>query len=191
MDLPGSASQTAWTRRGSAGRDADRMPLPGPADRSDRAMTESARSLQLKGLRVLVVEDEALVAVQLEDMLADLGCAIIGPASRVCQALDLLARRATGRCCRPGSQCGGRARLSCRRCAGEPRASLHLRHGLWRHGVDRALPQPACAPEAVSTEPAPQGDAGQAWWMSDDSASPSASPGSRLSRRVTPWEAAA
>lgn len=53
-------------------------------------MTESARSLQLKGLRVLVVEDEALVALQLEDMLADLGCAIIGPASRVCQALDLL-----------------------------------------------------------------------------------------------------
>jgi len=53
-------------------------------------MTESTRSLQLKGLRVLVVEDEALVAVQLEDMLADLGCAIIGPASRVCQALDLL-----------------------------------------------------------------------------------------------------
>jgi two-component SAPR family response regulator len=41
-------------------------------------------------LRVLIVEDEALVALQLEDMLADLGCAIIGPASRVGQALDLL-----------------------------------------------------------------------------------------------------
>ena len=53
-------------------------------------MTESAQSLKLKGLRVLVVENEALVALQLEDMLADLGCAIIGPASRVCQALDLL-----------------------------------------------------------------------------------------------------
>jgi DNA-binding NarL/FixJ family response regulator len=42
---------------------------------------------------VLIVEDEALVAFQLEDMLADLGCAIIGPASRVGQALDLLRRR--------------------------------------------------------------------------------------------------
>jgi hypothetical protein len=30
------------------------------------------------------------VAFQLEDMLADLGCAVIGPASRVGQALDLL-----------------------------------------------------------------------------------------------------
>jgi len=53
-------------------------------------MNESAQSVKLKGLRVLVVEDEALVALQLEDMLAELGCAIIGPASRVCQALDLL-----------------------------------------------------------------------------------------------------
>jgi CheY-like chemotaxis protein len=44
----------------------------------------------LRGLRVLVVEDEALVALQLEDMLCDLGCAVVGPASRVHQALDLL-----------------------------------------------------------------------------------------------------
>ena len=53
-------------------------------------MNESVQSVKLKGLRVLVVEDEALVALQLEDMLAELGCAIIGPASRVCQALNLL-----------------------------------------------------------------------------------------------------
>jgi CheY-like chemotaxis protein len=44
----------------------------------------------LKDLRVLVVEDEALVALQLEDMLTELGCAIVGPASRVGQALKLL-----------------------------------------------------------------------------------------------------
>ena len=47
------------------------------------ANIESAQALKLEGLRVLIVEDEALVAFQLEDMLADLGCAIIGPASRV------------------------------------------------------------------------------------------------------------
>ena len=41
-------------------------------------MNESAQSVKLKGLRVPVVEDEALVALQLEDMLAELGCAIIG-----------------------------------------------------------------------------------------------------------------
>ena len=57
------------------------------------AKSESAQALKLPGLRVLIVEDEALVALQLEDMLADLGCAIIGPASRVGQALDLLGRQ--------------------------------------------------------------------------------------------------
>jgi CheY-like chemotaxis protein len=55
-------------------------------------MGEPARARKLKGLRVLVAEDEALVAFQLEDMLAELGCAVIGPASRVGQALDLLGR---------------------------------------------------------------------------------------------------
>lgn len=53
-------------------------------------MSEPALARELKGLRVLVVEDEALVALQLEDMLSDLGCAVIGPAARVHQALDLL-----------------------------------------------------------------------------------------------------
>jgi DNA-binding response OmpR family regulator len=51
------------------------------------ANIESAQALKLDGLRVLIVEDEALVAFQLEDMLAGLGGAIIGPASRVNQAL--------------------------------------------------------------------------------------------------------
>src|SRR4029078_2691283 len=42
------------------------------------------------GLRVLVVEDEMIVAWVLEDMLADLGCAVIGPAARVKQALAMI-----------------------------------------------------------------------------------------------------
>ena len=45
----------------------------------------------INGLRVLVVEDEALVAMLLEDMLADHGCVVAGAASRIGQALDLLA----------------------------------------------------------------------------------------------------
>jgi CheY-like chemotaxis protein len=53
-------------------------------------MDGTSQRPQLKGLRVLVVEDEALVALQLEDMLAELGCAIVGPASRVGQALQML-----------------------------------------------------------------------------------------------------
>src|SRR5450759_748326 len=40
--------------------------------------------------RVLVVEDEVLVAWLLEDMLADLGCAVLGPAASVKQALAMI-----------------------------------------------------------------------------------------------------
>ena len=44
----------------------------------------------LSGRRVLVMEDEMLVAWALEDMLADLGCIVVGPAARVDKALALL-----------------------------------------------------------------------------------------------------
>ncbi|MDG2535815.1 response regulator [Sphingomonas sp. HITSZ_GF] len=43
----------------------------------------------LEGLRVLVVEDEPVVAMYLEDMLEALGCETIGPASRLADGLVL------------------------------------------------------------------------------------------------------
>lgn len=43
----------------------------------------------LSGLRVLVVEDETLVAMLLEDMLGDLGCEVAATASRVAQAVEI------------------------------------------------------------------------------------------------------
>jgi two-component SAPR family response regulator len=49
---------------------------------------QSAR--QVTGLRVLIVEDENLVALLLEDMLADLGHTVIGPVARVKKALDMI-----------------------------------------------------------------------------------------------------
>lgn len=42
------------------------------------------------GLRVFAVEDESLVAMQLEDILEELGCEIVGMAMRVGRALDML-----------------------------------------------------------------------------------------------------
>lgn len=42
------------------------------------------------GRRVLVVEDEMLVAWPLEDMLVELGCMVIGPAASVNQALAMI-----------------------------------------------------------------------------------------------------
>ena len=44
----------------------------------------------LYGRRVLVVEDEMIVAWLLEDMLADFGCTIVGPAARIDQALAMI-----------------------------------------------------------------------------------------------------
>lgn len=46
---------------------------------------------KLEGLRVLIVEDEALVSMLLEDMLADHGCEVAASAGRVAQALALVA----------------------------------------------------------------------------------------------------
>lgn len=43
----------------------------------------------LAGKRVLILEDEPIVAMMLEDILLDLGCEIVGPASRVDEALNL------------------------------------------------------------------------------------------------------
>lgn len=39
--------------------------------------------------RVLLVEDEAIVCMVLEDMLADLGCEVVGTAARLDEALSL------------------------------------------------------------------------------------------------------
>ncbi len=49
-------------------------------------MSENA---DLAGLRVLVVEDEMMVSMLIEDMLSDLGCVVIGPASRLDEAIEL------------------------------------------------------------------------------------------------------
>jgi CheY-like chemotaxis protein len=54
----------------------------------------SRKKEPLKGLKVLVVEDQAPIALQMEDMLVDSGCEVVGPASRVGQALRLLSDNA-------------------------------------------------------------------------------------------------
>jgi hypothetical protein len=47
----------------------------------------------LSGRRVLVVEDEMLVLIMIEDMLADLGCKSVAAAATVDKALALINRR--------------------------------------------------------------------------------------------------
>jgi two-component SAPR family response regulator len=45
---------------------------------------------QLTGLRVLVLEDEALLSMLLEDVLAELGCVLVGPYGQTDEALAFL-----------------------------------------------------------------------------------------------------
>jgi DNA-binding NtrC family response regulator len=45
---------------------------------------------KFQGLNVFVVEDEALVALNLEDMLDELGCTVIGPAMRLGRAKEMV-----------------------------------------------------------------------------------------------------
>ena len=47
---------------------------------------------QLAGKRVLVVEDEFMVAVLVEDLLAEQGCVVVGPFARVSDALAAAAQ---------------------------------------------------------------------------------------------------
>jgi CheY-like chemotaxis protein len=45
----------------------------------------------LEGRRVLIVEDEALVAMLLETILEDMGCTPVGPVGTVAEGLDMVA----------------------------------------------------------------------------------------------------
>ena len=47
-------------------------------------------SRPLSGLRLLLVEDEALIALEMEELIGALGAEVIGPFSRVTEALDAL-----------------------------------------------------------------------------------------------------
>lgn len=63
---------------------------PEPADSA--LVSSAATGIDLSGKRVLVLEDEALIALMLTDMLQELGCTIIGPANTAAAALDRLAK---------------------------------------------------------------------------------------------------
>jgi DNA-binding NtrC family response regulator len=58
-------------------------------------MLSPNRYAPLSGLSVFVIEDESLVLVNLEDMLAELGCNLLGPAMRLDQAEAMLDQAAS------------------------------------------------------------------------------------------------
>jgi CheY-like chemotaxis protein len=48
---------------------------------------QPAQPLNLKGLRVLIIEDESMVAMLMADMLHELGCTVVGMVARFDEAL--------------------------------------------------------------------------------------------------------
>jgi CheY-like chemotaxis protein len=45
--------------------------------------------MPLLGLKVLLVEDEVIVALMVEQLLDDLGCRVVGPAGELAEAFAL------------------------------------------------------------------------------------------------------
>jgi CheY-like chemotaxis protein len=64
-------------------------PRPAPADKIAGTETATAAPPVLAGKRVLLVEDEMLVAMMMKDMLTDLGFSVVGPYGRISEALPV------------------------------------------------------------------------------------------------------
>ena len=111
----------------------------------------------LAGRRILVVEDEAMIALLIEDMLADLGTTVVGPA-----APDATKRwrcaLGRDRSCRARPESGRRPGLSGRRGSGRAGHSVRLHDRIWpvRHrraagaGVRRSQSRSAPASSPIS-----------------------------------------
>jgi DNA-binding NtrC family response regulator len=56
------------------------------------ASASAGAPIRLDGLRVLIVEDESLLSLLLEDMLAELGCQVVGSASSVAEAIEAVGK---------------------------------------------------------------------------------------------------
>lgn len=63
--------------------------MEGDADNDGEAATKAlGEGAGFNGLRVLLVEDEFLVALEVEDALRDLGCNVLGPFAKLSKATD-------------------------------------------------------------------------------------------------------
>lgn len=53
-------------------------------------MPQADRDAVLRGKRILVVEDEPLIALELEEMVVELGCTLAGSVAQIAEALVLI-----------------------------------------------------------------------------------------------------
>jgi CheY-like chemotaxis protein len=87
-DLPVNGESTMWR---SSTEWTDGSPT-GAGGGVPQRRSRDRRPDVLRQARILIVEDEALVAALLEDRLCALGCDLVGSAATVSEALDLVAR---------------------------------------------------------------------------------------------------
>jgi CheY-like chemotaxis protein len=59
---------------------------------SAQAEVRDLNKRELSNRKVLVVEDEMMIAMLIEDMLDEFGCELVGPATNVPRALDLIGK---------------------------------------------------------------------------------------------------
>lgn len=64
-------------------------------ERHATIQTDMAGQSDLTGLRVLVLEDEPLLALAMEDLLIDLGCQVLGPFLELDDAIDFVHRHSS------------------------------------------------------------------------------------------------
>ena len=80
----------------------------------------------LEGRRIMVVEDDFLIAMEVQDLLTELGAEVVGPFGRLTPAVDAASASS---CTGPFSTCSSRARRSKR----SPSCSLPRGPGAARH----------------------------------------------------------
>lgn len=69
------------------------MPTLWGAMAQEEQMKENISNQSLAGIKVLVVEDEALISMMLEDMLSELGCEVVGPVAKLSTALTAITEK--------------------------------------------------------------------------------------------------
>ena len=107
-------------------------------------MSESSQATP----RLLVVEDEYLIRMLLEDMLADLGYDVAAAVGTIAEA-SALAANGDFDAAILDVNLDGQRDLSGRRHSGQARPALRVRHRLWRAQPAGALSRPPGAAEAV------------------------------------------
>lgn len=77
----------AWNARSGA-----RSEMPGGIHEAARALVVAVMAATLGGRRILVVEDEFLLAMQVADAIRSLGADVLGPLARLASAQDVATR---------------------------------------------------------------------------------------------------